>query len=168
MSNKTKIILTAAAIVGAVAIVFSAGFMSARRIYKVDNVDEQVAKLSAQLNEATSKLNDMQTKYDEMIALNETMTKQTESLQLNISQALQLCEKSQSTVGEIKSLSDNAAAGASDMRLMIQQLIRNNEVIKNKVVVLERDLADLKAKIMYVPERHAWRLLCGESNGRSI
>lgn len=152
MSNKTKIILTAAAIVGAVAIVFSAGFMSARRIYKVDNVDEQVAKLSAQLNEATSKLNDMQTKYDEMIALNETMTKQTESLQLNISQALQLCEKSQSTVGEIKSLSDNAAAGASDMRLMIQQLIRNNEVIKNKVVVLERDLADLKAKIMYVPE----------------
>lgn len=152
MSNKTKIILTAAAIVGAVAIVFSAGFMSARRIYKVDNVDEQVTKLSAQLNEATSKLNDMQTKYDEMIALNETMTKQAESLQLNISQALQLCEKSQSTVGEIKSLSDNAAAGASDMRLMIQQLIRNNEVIKNKVVVLERDLADLKAKIMYVPE----------------
>lgn len=152
MANKTKIILTAAAIVGAVAIVFSAGFMSARRIYKVDNVDEQVTKLSAQLNEATSKLNDMQTKYDEMIALNETMTKQAESLQLNISQALQLCEKSQSTVGEIKSLSDNAAAGASDMRLMIQQLIRNNEVIKNKVVVLERDLADLKAKIMYVPE----------------
>lgn len=149
MSKKTRIILTIAA---AVIIVFTAGFLSARRIYKVDNVDEQVAKLSAQLNEATSKLNDMQTKYDEMIALNETMTKQTESLQLNISQALQLCEKSQITVNEIKSLSDNAAAEATDIRSTIQQLMRNNAVIKDKVVVLEQDLEELKAKIIYVPE----------------
>lgn len=152
MSKKTRIILTIAAIAAAVIIVFTAGFLSARRIYKVDNVDEQVAKLSAQLNEATSKLNDMQTKYDEMIALNETMTKQTESLQLNISQALQLCEKSQITVNEIKSLSDNAAAEATDIRSTIQQLMRNNAVIKDKVVVLEQDLEELKAKIIYVPE----------------
>lgn len=152
MSKKTRIILTIAAIAAAVIIVFTAGFLSARRIYKVDNVDEQVAKLSAQLNEATSKLNDMQTKYDEMIALNETMTKQTESLQLNISQALKLCEKSQITVNEIKSLSDNAAAEATDIRSTIQQLMRNNAVIKDKVVVLEQDLEELKAKIIYVPE----------------
>lgn len=152
MSKKTRIILTIAAIAAAVIIVFTAGFLSARKIYKVDNVDEQVAKLSAQLNEATSKLNDMQTKYDEMIALNETMTKQTESLQLNISQALQLCEKSQITVNEIKSLSDNAAAEATDIRSTIQQLMRNNAVIKDKVVVLEQDLEELKAKIIYVPE----------------
>lgn len=152
MSKKTRIILTIAAIAAAVIIVFTAGFLSARRIYKVDNVDEQVAKLSAQLNEATSKLNDMQTKYDEMIALNETMTKQTELLQLNISQALQLCEKSQITVNEIKSLSDNAAAEATDIRSTIQQLMRNNAVIKDKVVVLEQDLEELKAKIIYVPE----------------
>lgn len=152
MSKKTRIILTIAAIAAAVIIVFTAGFLSARKIYKVDNVDEQVAKLSAQLNEATSKLNDMQTKYDEMIALNETMTKQTELLQLNISQALQLCEKSQITVNEIKSLSDNAAAEATDIRSTIQQLMRNNAVIKDKVVVLEQDLEELKAKIIYVPE----------------
>lgn len=152
MSKKTRIILTITAIAAVVIIVFTAGFLSARRIYKVDNVDEQVAKLSAQLNEATSKLNDMQTKYDEMIALNETMTKQTESLQLNISQALQLCEKSQITVNEIKSLSDNAAAEATDIRSTIQQLMRNNAVIKDKVVVLEQDLEELKAKIIYVPE----------------
>lgn len=152
MTKKTKIILAIVVVVVAASIMFTLGFLSARKLYKVDSVDNQVAKLTSQLNEATAKLGDMQTKYDEMLALNEEMSQQAENVQLNLSQALQLCEKSKVTVNELKNLSDAGSTEAADIRSTLQQLIRSNAVIRDKVLILEQDLSELQRKIVFIPE----------------
>lgn len=152
MTKKTKIILTIVAIVVAASVMFIFGFLSARKLYKVSSVDSQVAKLTSQLNEATIKLSSMQTKYDEMLTLNEEMSRQAENVQLNLSQALQLCEKSKSTVNELKNLSNAGNTEATDIRSALQQLIRSNAVIKDKVLILEQDLSELQRKIVFIPE----------------
>lgn len=151
--NKISII---AGIIGAIVIIaaiFLGGFLTARKIYRVESVDQQVATLQNKLDEATSKLNEIQNKYDELIALNDKMSDQATSVRKDLEEALRIVDSSKVTIDEIKSLANNGNATATDARALISTIMQNNAVIKDKVIVLERDLEELRAKIIFVPEQ---------------
>lgn len=151
--NKISII---AAIVGVVLIVvgiFLGGFLTARKIYRVESVDQQVVSLQNKLDEATSKLNEIQNKYDELIALNDKMSDQATSVRKDIEDALRIVDTSKVTINEIKNLANNGNAAANDARSLINTIMQNNAIIKDKVVVLEQNLEELRTKIIFVPEQ---------------
>lgn len=151
--NKISII---AAIVGVVLIavgIFLGGFLTARKIYRVESVDQQVVSLQNKLDEATSKLNEIQSKYDELIALNDKMSDQATSVRKDIEDALRIVDTSKVTINEIKNLANNGNAAANDARSLINTIMQNNAIIKDKVIVLEQNLEELRAKIIFVPEQ---------------
>lgn len=151
--NKISII---AAIVGVVLIavgIFLGGFLTARKIYRVESVDQQVVSLQNKLDEATSKLNEIQSKYDELIALNDKMSDQATSVRKDIEDALRIVDTSKVTINEIKNLANNGNAAANDARSLINTIMQNNAIIKDKVVVLEQNLEELRTKIIFVPEQ---------------
>lgn len=151
--NKISIIT---AIVGVVLIavgIFLGGFLTARKIYRVESVDQQVVSLQNKLDEATSKLNEIQNKYDELIALNDKMSDQATSVRKDIEDALRIVDTSKVTINEIKNLANNGNAAANDARSLINTIMQNNAIIKDKVVVLEQNLEELRTKIIFVPEQ---------------
>lgn len=151
--NKISIIV---AIVGVVLIavgIFLGGFLTARKIYRVESVDQQVVSLQNKLDEATSKLNEIQSKYDELIALNDKMSDQATSVRKDIEDALRIVDTSKVTINEIKNLANNGNAAANDARSLINTIMQNNAIIKDKVIVLEQNLEELRAKIIFVPEQ---------------
>lgn len=151
--NKISII---AAIVGVVLIatgIFLGGFLTARKIYRVESVDQQVVSLQNKLDEATSKLNEIQSKYDELIALNDKMSDQATSVRKDIEDVLRIVDTSKVTINEIKNLANNGNAAANDARSLINTIMQNNAIIKDKVIVLEQNLEELRAKIIFVPEQ---------------
>lgn len=145
--NKISIIISTIAILIIAAGVFLGGFFTARKIYKIDNVDQQIMSLQNKLNEATDKLNEIQNRYDELIALNEEMNTQATLVKKDIEDALQIVDTSKVTIDEIKNLTSSGGNTASDARTLINTIIQNNAIIKDKVIILEKNLDDLKIKM---------------------
>lgn len=151
--NKISIIVAIVGVVLIAAGIFLGGFLTARKIYRVESVDQQVVSLQNKLDEATSKLNEIQNKYDELIALNDKMSDQATSVRKDIEDALRIVDTSKVTINEIKNLANNGNAAANDARSLINTIMQNNAIIKDKVIVLEQNLEELRAKIIFVPEQ---------------
>lgn len=150
--NKTSIILSIISVIIIVTSIFLGGFFTARKIYKVENVDSQITSLQNKLDEATSKLNEIQSKYDELIALNDKMSDQTISVKKDIEDALRIVDTSKLTINEIKNLANNGNVVAGDVRSLINTIMQNNSIIKDKVIVLESNLKDLESKITSISD----------------
>lgn len=151
-ANKISIIMTGVSILIIICGIFLGGFFTARKIYRVGSVDQQILSLQNKLNEATNKLNEVQARYDELIKLNDKMSDQATLIRKDIEDALKIVETSQITINEIKELTTNGTSGINDGRLLINKIMQNNAIIKDKVIVLEDNLEELKAKIIFVPE----------------
>lgn len=150
--NKISVIAAIVSVILIATGIFLGGFLTARKIYRVESVDQQVASLKNKLNEATSKLNDIQSKYDELIALNDKMSDQAISVKKDIEDALRIVDTSKLTINEIKNLANNGNVVAGDVRSLINTIMQNNSIIKDKVIVLESNLKDLESKITSISD----------------
>lgn len=150
--NKISVIAAIVSVILIATGIFLGGFLTARKIYRVESVDQQVASLKNKLNEATSKLNDIQSKYDELIALNDKMSDQAISVKKDIEDVLRIVDTSKLTINEIKNLANNGNVVAGDVRSLINTIMQNNSIIKDKVIVLESNLKDLESKITSISD----------------
>lgn len=150
--NKISVIAAIVSVILIATGIFLGGFLTARKIYRVENVDSQITSLQNKLDEATSKLNDIQSKYDELIALNDKMSDQATSVKKDIEDALRIVDTSKLTINEIKNLANNGNVVAGDVRSLINTIMQNNSIIKDKVIVLESNLKDLESKITSISD----------------
>lgn len=150
--NKTSIILSIISMIIIFTSIFLGGFFTARKIYKVENVDQQVMSLQSKLDEATFKLNEIQNKYDELIILNDKMNDQATSVKKDIEDAQRIINLSNITIEEIKNIANNGNTEVTDIISSINTLVQNNKTIKDKVIILEKNLKDLELKIASIPE----------------
>lgn len=146
-TNKISIFIRLILILIVVCGMFLGGFFTARKLYKVENTDQQVQSLQFKLNEATSKLNDLQSRYDDLILLNEEISNQSILVKKEIEESLRIVKTSQTTIDEIKDLTVLGNSNIASIENLINAIKQNNVVIKDKVIILESNLKDLEEKL---------------------
>lgn len=146
-TNKISIFIRLILILIVVCGIFLGGFFTARKLYKVENTDQQVQSLQFKLNEATSKLNDLQSRYDDLILLNEEISNQSILVKKEIEESLRIVKTSQTTIDEIKDLTVLGNSNIASIENLINAIKQNNVVIKDKVIILESNLKDLEEKL---------------------
>lgn len=146
-TNKISIFIRLILILIVVCGMFLGGFFTARKLYKVENTDQQVQSLQFKLNEATSKLNDLQSRYDDLILLNEEIGNQSILVKKEIEESLRIVKTSQTTIDEIKDLTVLGNSNITSIENLINAIKQNNVVIKDKVIILESNLKDLEEKL---------------------
>lgn len=146
-SNKISIFIKLILILIVVCGIFLGGFFSARKLYKVESTDQQVQSLQFKLGEATNKLNDLQSRYDELIILNEEISNQSVLVKKEIEESLRIVKTSQITINEIKELTTLGNSNINSIENLINTIKQNNIIIKDKVIVLESNLKDLEEKL---------------------
>lgn len=146
-TNKISIFIRLILILIVVCGIFLGGFFTARKLYKVENTDQQVQSLQFKLNEATSKLNDLQSGYDDLILLNEEISNQSILVKKEIEESLRIVKTSQTTIDEIKDLTVLGNSNITSIENLINAIKQNNVVIKDKVIILESNLKDLEEKL---------------------